>query len=67
MYKFITTLTKMIFLAAMLFTVTACDSKDGPLEKAGQSIDEAATDVGNKIEDACEDVKEGMNAEDTRC
>ena len=51
----------------MLFAINACDSNDGPLEKAGESIDKAATDVGNKIEDVCEDVKEGVKAKDTNC
>ena len=35
----ITTLcTKTAILAVMLFAIAACDSNDGPLEKAGQSI-----------------------------
>lgn len=58
---------KMTFITIMLFTVSACDSNDGPLEKAGSSIDEAARDMGNKLEDACEDAKEGLNAKDTDC
>tara|TARA_R110002167_G_scaffold167146_1_gene364278 strand:+ start:738 stop:923 length:186 start_codon:yes stop_codon:yes gene_type:complete len=43
-------------------SLTACQ-EDGPAEKMGQEIDnaakeagDAATDVGNAIEDACEDV-----------
>jgi hypothetical protein len=28
---------------------------------------DAANDVGNAIEDACEEVKEGVDAEDTDC
>lgn len=47
------------------FFIMGCEP--GPAEKAGESIDEAATDVGNKIEDACEDVKEGVNADDKNC
>ena len=67
MSKIITRITKIVFVAAMLFAITACDSNDGPLESAGKSIDKAATDMGNKVEDACEDAKKGMNVEDTRC
>lgn len=51
----------------MLFSLNACDSNDGPMEEAGKSIDKAATDMGNKIEDACEDAKEGMEFKDSRC
>ncbi len=67
MYFFKTIFIKIAFIITILFTITACDSNDGPLEKAGESIDKAATDMGNKIEDTCEDAKKGMGAEDTRC
>jgi len=56
-------------LAALLLTgilAAGCDN-DGPMENAGEAIDEAATDIGNAAEDACEDVKEGAGAEDTNC
>tara|TARA_R110002095_G_scaffold210466_1_gene197726 strand:- start:5620 stop:5823 length:204 start_codon:yes stop_codon:yes gene_type:complete len=59
--------TKTAILAVMLFAIAACDSNDGPLEKAGQSIDQTATDMGNKIEDACEEIKKGVNAQDSNC
>lgn len=35
-------------------SLTACN--EGPAEKMGRDIDNAATDVGNAVEDACEDV-----------
>jgi hypothetical protein len=58
-------------LSALLITVlgtavTACH-KEGPAERAGKKLDNAATDVGNAVEDKCEQVKEGMNAKDTDC
>tara|TARA_R110002049_G_scaffold58143_2_gene158478 strand:- start:342 stop:530 length:189 start_codon:yes stop_codon:yes gene_type:complete len=56
-------------LAAILFTAflaAGCEN-DGPAERAGEAIDNTATDVGNAIEDACEDVKEGAGADDTDC
>jgi len=34
--------------------LTACD--EGPAERIGEDIDNAATDIGNAVEDACEDV-----------
>jgi len=67
MNKIVYTICSISLVTAMLLSLSACDQNDGPLEKAGESIDETATDLGNKIEDACEDVKEGMNADDTRC
>jgi predicted small lipoprotein YifL len=67
MKKLTNNLKNMAFIAVMFFTITACDSNDGPLEKAGKSIDNTATDMGNKVEDACEDAKKGLNMKDTNC
>lgn len=41
--------------------------EDNNAEEAGERIDEAITDVQNKVEDTCEEVKEGVNAEQTNC
>lgn len=59
-----TPLTLAAFLLSA-FLVVGCD--DGPMEDAGESIDDAASDFGNAVEDACEDVKEGVGAEDKDC
>ena len=67
MNSIMTCVTKTAMLAVMLFAITACDSNDGPLEKAGQNIDQATTDMGNKIEDTCEEMKKGVNAQNTNC
>jgi hypothetical protein len=56
-----------LFLFLAIFSVAACDQNDGPLEKTGENIDEAYTDMGNAIEDKCEDIKKNANAEDTDC
>ena len=66
--KKLTTLIKIFsMISVMIFAVAACDSDDGAMEKAGAKIDNATTDLGNKVEDACEDVKEGLNAKDPNC
>ena len=67
MNKLSSPLIKTAFIATLLFSLSACDSNDGPLESAGQKIDKAATDMGNAIEDTCEEAKEGMGAKDTDC
>ncbi|MCF7498434.1 MULTISPECIES: hypothetical protein [unclassified Pseudoalteromonas] len=41
--------------------------EDNTAEDAGERIDEAITDTQNAVEDACEDVKEGVNAKETNC
>ncbi len=66
--KNLTTSIKILsIISVMLFAITACDSDDGAMENAGEEIDNATTDLGNKVEDACENLKEGLNAEDSDC
>ncbi len=61
----------------LVFAIAAC-SDEGPMEKAGKSLDEAAEEAGQTLDDAaedtkdamqeeCEKLKESMNAEDTDC
>lgn len=61
---------KSYALLALLLAVVACE-KQGPLERAGEEIDEAVEDVraggetmGNKIDDAIDEVQDA--AEDVR-
>jgi hypothetical protein len=54
-------------LAAGTFALTLAACGDGEAENAGEELDEIVTDAGNAVEDACEDVKEGANAEDKDC
>lgn len=60
------TLLSLLFVTATAFTLYGCESNDGSLEELGEDVDRAledtadgikdtATDVGNSIEDACED------------
>lgn len=45
-------LTFLLLLGTL--SLTACER--GPAEQMGRDLDDAARDVGNAIEDACEDV-----------
>lgn len=56
---------KAMLVAGFAFTLAACG--DGEAENAGEELDEVMTDAGNAVEDACEDVKEGVEAEDDDC
>ncbi len=56
---------KTLLVAGFAMSLAACD--DGPAEDAGEELDEIVTDAGNAVEDACEDAKEGMDAEDKDC
>lgn len=63
-----------VFAASAALGLSGCDSDDGPAEQMGQALDDTgeeiqdtATDAGNAVEDACEDVREGVDADDTDC
>ena len=57
-----------VLCAVLLCTgLAACERNDGPAERAGESLDKAATDAGNAVEDACEKGKAAAGADDTRC
>lgn len=60
--KLLTMASLMVFLTAGL---SACS--DNKAENAGEKVDEMIQDAGNAVEDACEDVKEGMKSEDPDC
>jgi len=55
----------LAFFSTLLLGLSACS--EGPAEDAGESIDEAATDIQNAIEDSCEQAKEQLNTEDQDC
>lgn len=56
----------MFSLLISMFALTACEQK-GPAEELGEEIDNAATDFGNAVEDACEDIKDAADAKDKDC
>jgi hypothetical protein len=56
----------VLFAFLLALAVSACD-RDGPAEEFGEKIDDTVDDIGDELEDACEIVKEGVNAEDTDC
>ncbi|BDS07747.1 hypothetical protein NT6N_27870 [Oceaniferula spumae] len=51
MIKRITSITFLVLGIASFATFTACEKK-GPAEKAGEKIDKAVDDAGDKVEDA---------------
>lgn len=57
---------KLVLMSMLTVGMLGCE-KDGAAENAGEKLDEAATDIGNKIEDNCEEAKEAAGANDTRC
>lgn len=51
----------LLSLVAGMATLTGCEEK-GPMEKAGESIDEAVDDAGDAVEDAADDVEDATDS-----
>jgi hypothetical protein len=58
---------KIVYGMIMLLPLWACE-KPGPLERAGEEVDEAAEDIRNggetrenKVDDAVDDLRDGVN------
>jgi len=49
-----------MMVVAMSFSMVACEKK-GPMEKAGEKIDNAADDVSDTAEDVADDVKDAVD------
>ena len=50
-----------VFIAAVALAVAACQPKEGPVEKAGKAIDNAAEKAGDQIEKAGDKIKETVD------
>ena len=51
-------ITTALFAGALLIGLSACEK--GPAEKAGEAIDDAASDIADTAEDAADAVQEKM-------
>ena len=52
-------ITASLFAGLLLMGLSACEK--GPAEKAGEAIDDAASDVADAAEDAADAVEEKMD------
>ena len=50
-----------VFIAAVALAVVACQPKEGPTEKAGKAIDNAAEKAGDQIEKAGDKIKDAVD------
>jgi hypothetical protein len=57
--------TTILLCSLFVLSLSGCSNMSA--ENAGEELDELAQDAGNAIEDACENVKEGVDAEDQDC
>jgi predicted small secreted protein len=47
-------------LVAFAFGLAACEKKEGPMERAGKSVDNAAAKVGDKVEKAGDKIQDAV-------
>lgn len=52
-----------IAVVALLAALSGCEKKEGPLEKAGKEVDNAAATVGQKIENAGDKMQDAAQGE----
>ncbi len=50
-----------VFIAVVALAVVACQPKEGPAEKAGKAVDNAAQKAGDQIEKAGDKIKETVD------
>lgn len=50
-----------VFVATCALAVAACQPAEGPAERAGKSIDDAAKKVGNEVDKAAEKAKDAID------
>lgn len=55
--------TVAVAISALLAALYGCEKKEGPLEKAGKEADNAAANIGQKIEKAGENIQDAARGE----
>jgi predicted small secreted protein len=55
--------TAAVAVSAMLVALSGCEKKEGPLEKAGKEVDNAAATAGQKIEKAGEKIQDAAKGD----
>jgi hypothetical protein len=56
--KPVKTLSAALFISALLVALSGCEKQEGPMEKAGKSVDNATESVGEHIENAGEAIQD---------
>jgi len=56
--KPVKTLSAALVISALLVALSGCEKQQGPMEKAGQSIDNATESVGDHVENAGEAIQD---------
>lgn len=61
-------IAKMLLLLTIgSFAIAGCDRDEGPVEETREAMESTGEQIEDSAEDACEEMKEGVDAEDTDC
>jgi predicted small secreted protein len=61
--KPVKTLSAALVISALLVALSGCEKQEGPMEKAGQSIDNATESVGEHVENAGEAIQDAAKGD----
>ena len=61
--KSVKTLSAALVMSALLVALAGCEKQEGPMEKAGKSIDNATESVGEHVEDAGEAIQDAAKSD----
>jgi Flp pilus assembly protein TadD len=61
--KPVKTLSTALVISALLVALSGCEKQEGPMEKAGKSIDNATESVGSHVESAGESIRDTAKGE----
>ncbi|MGB5475235.1 MAG: hypothetical protein WBQ78_17400 [Gammaproteobacteria bacterium] len=56
--KSVKILSTALLTSALLIALTGCEKQEGPMEKAGKSVDNATESLGEHMEDAGEAIQD---------
>ncbi len=61
--KSVKTLSAVVVMSALLVALSGCEKQEGPMEKAGKSVDSATESVGEHVEDAGEAIQDAATGD----
>jgi predicted small secreted protein len=61
--KPVKTLSAALVISALLVALSGCEKQEGPMEKAGKSVDNATESVGEHLENAGEAIQDAAKGD----
>jgi predicted small secreted protein len=61
--KPVKTLSAALLISALLVALSGCEKQEGPMEKAGKSVDNATESVGEHVENAGEAIQDAAKGD----